>query len=230
MYSTLLQVETAKRGNPAVRALSYYFVLFPSVDVLSAYPLVVHIMANNIYTALFCRDTSRKSKTPKLDFLLQLVIKFISAILPIAAALFISNLVYVLKHAGLTGFFISFFFPTALQLSSTWKCSKLFPPHTNEREGEGEGEGEGEKQPSLKMHNVLQNSSPMGSTEKCSTSALIRMRLSHMFASYRTPFSNRVLSHPITVSLIGGVGVVLFLLTLGSLAVHPKQLHCTSEL
>ena len=119
------------RGSPAVRALSYYVVIFPSIDVTSAYPLVIHTIANNIYTTLFCRDTSRKSKTPKLDFLLLLVIKFISAVLPIAAALFVSNLIYVLKYAGLIGFFISFFSPLLSSLArygGAARCSLRQPP------------------------------------------------------------------------------------------------------
>lgn len=213
-------METAQKGSPGIRALSYYLVLFPSIDVTSAYPLVVHTISNNIYTTIFCRDTSRKSKSPKLDFLLQLGIKFISASLPIAAALFVSNLVYVLKYAGLTGFFISFFFPTALQLSSIWKCSKVFPL---------QGQGGRGQTPSLKRHVYdLQNGSLVADKE-CSTSSA-RSRISIMFSSYRTPFSNRVLSHPVSVVMIGGVGVILFLLAISSLTVHPSQLHCSDKL
>ena len=177
---------------------------------------MVHTISNNIYTTLFCRDTSKKSKTPKLDFVLQLLIKFISAVIPIAAALSISNLVYVLKYAGLIGFFISFFFPTALQLSSTWRCSTVFATGDKIR---------GTTSPTLKDDKAyhLQNSSEM-SERKC-----LKSRISQMFASYQTPYSNRFLSHPIVVSVIGVVGVLLFLLSIGSLAVHPKQLHCSSK-
>ena len=181
---------------------------------------MVHTISNNIYTTLFCRDTSKKSKTPKLDFVLQLLIKFISAVIPIAAALLISNLIYVLKYAGLIGFFISFFFPTALQLSSTWRCSTVFATGDKIR---------GTTSPTLKEDDKayhLQNSLEM-SERKCSNS--IKSRISQMFASYQTPYSNRFLSHPIVVSVIGVVGVLLFLLSIGSLAVHPKQLHCSSK-
>jgi hypothetical protein len=223
---TLNWVDTAKAGSPAVRALSYYLVLFPSIDVTSAYPLVVHTISNNIYTTLFCRDTSRKSKTPKLDFLLQLLIKFVSAVLPIAAALFVSNLVYVLKYAGLTGFFISFFFPTALQLSSIWKCSKIFPPHPPPSDG-----GHSQKIPLKGQKRIydLQSGSLVADAKPVPTVS-VGSRLSQVFASYRTPYSHRILSHPVAVVAIGAVGVILFLLTLASLAVHPQQLHCSSEL
>ena len=228
-HTHTLQVETSMRGSPAVRALSYYVVIFPSIDVTSAYPLVIHTIANNIYTTLFCRDTSRKSKTPKLDFLLLLVIKFISAVLPIAAALFVSNLIYVLKYAGLIGFFISFFFPTALQLSSIWRCSKVFPPPAPDSFVSGCGQNRTSSlRKSAKHIYDLQNGALVADKE-CLTMS-VRSRVSLMLASYRTPFSNRFLSHPVVVVIIGVVGVILFLLTLGSLGVHPKQLHCDDSL
>lgn len=180
---------------------------------------MVHTISNNIYTTLFGRDTSHKSKTPRLDFALQLVIKFISAALPITAALFVSNLVYVLKYAGLTGFFISYFFPTALQLGSIYICSKVFPVQSPSGGG-----GEDSKH----VYD-LQNGALVADEKECSPTS-VRSRLSLMFTSYRTPFSSRVLSHPVAVVIIGGLGVVLFLLTVGSLALHPQQLHCYSEL
>jgi hypothetical protein len=214
---TLNWVPTAKEGSWPVRALSYYLVLFPSIDVTSAYPLVVHTISNNIFTVLFCRDTSKKSKTPKLDFILHLFIKLVSAVIPIAAALLISNLVYVLKYAGLTGFFISFFFPTALQLSSTWKCSRVFS---------GLAGGERNGTPSLMQQNCLQNGSEMAEG-KCSI--VTESWLSRMFTSYRTPYSNRFLSHPVVVCVIGGVGVLLFLLGILSLGVHPEPIFCADE-
>ena len=155
------------------------------------------------------------------DCILQYTIKFFSAILPIVAALFVSNLVYVLKYAGITGFFICFLFPTALQLRSIWVCSREFesrpvtvkmkvPPL---RGGEG---GENEKTKKSEM--------ARGGWKKltCGFRSL-RKRLSLMFVSYQTPYSSRFLSHPLVVCLIGGIGVALFLLGVCSLAVHPTQ-------
>ena len=220
---SLPQVDTAKSGNSAIRALSYYLVIFPSIDVTSAFPLVVHTVSNNIYTALFCRDTSKKSKTPKLDFALQLVIKLVSAIVPITAALFVSNLVYVLKYAGIMGLFISFFFPTALQLSSTWKCSSIFS---------SSGAAGGKvNMPSLGYKTRtydMQSSSIVCDGAKVSGQLAAKLR--RLFTSYHTPYSNRVFSHPLVVAAIGVVGVLLFLLAIGSLALHPTQIHCYSDI
>lgn len=180
---------------------------------------MVHTITNNLYLTLLCRDTSKKSKTPRLDFALQLFIKFMVAILPIAAAMLVSNLVYVLKYAGLMGFFISFFFPTALQLSSMWKCSKVFATQT----------GSGATPPLVSGDTracQLQNGSEL-SNENPSPSP--QSKLSQMFTSYQTPYSNRFLSHPITVIALGIGGLLLFLLAISSLTVHPKRLYCDSK-
>ena len=214
--------------HPAIRALSYYLVLFPSIDVISAYPLTIHAIANNIFMILGGRDTSRKSKHPTRDCILHYTIRFVCAVLPIVAALFISNLVYVLKYAGMTGFVICFLFPTALQLRSIWVCSREFEsnPVTVEMKKIGKvplltEEGEGEEA----------GNSDDG-TERKSLMCFLRSlkkRVLLMFSHYRTPYSSRVLSHPITVSLIGGVGVALTLLGVSSLGVHPDQIFCQDE-
>ena len=185
------------------------------------------------------RDTSRKSKHPTRDGLLHYTIKFLSAALPIVAGLFVSNLVYVLKYAGITGFFICFLFPTALQLRSIWVCSQEFgspsslvemkrlgslsPLKEREEEEEEEEEGEGDKAKSLRKKKRTRSR-----VSSCCCSSF-KERLLRMFSNYHTPYSNRFLSHPIVVALIGGVGVVLFLLGVSSLGVHPEPIFCSDE-
>ena len=192
------------------------------------------------------RDTSRKSKHPTRDCVLHYVIKFISASLPIVAALFVSNLVYVLKYAGITGFFICFLFPTALQLRSIWVCSKEFSddsagvgvtvemkkigkvPLLDEEEKKGEKEKEGEEE------DGEEKEQKKGSAKKRrqNWSAMfghLRRRLSLMFSSYETPYSSKYLSHPVAVVLIGSVGVILLLLGVSSLGVHPEPIFCQDQ-
>ena len=212
------QTAVSSKESWEIRALSFYLVLFPSLDVCSAYPLVVHTISNNIYTVLFGRDTSSKSQRPKRDWVLQFVIKGLSAILPIAAALFISNLVYVLKYAGLIGFFICFFFPTALQLSSMWACRKEFGAAKTAARYQGTSKsivGENKKLYSVQSGSEMSSCGDSSKNSPCLKSA-----------SYLTPYSNRVLSHPIAVGIIGAVGVALFLLALVSLGVHPEKKSC----
>ena len=219
-----------KGNNGGIRALSYYLLLFPSIDVCSAYPLVIHTIANNIYTVAFCRDTTKKSKHPKLDYCLYLIIKLFSALLPIVAALFISNLVVVLKYAGLMGFFISLLFPTALQIRSIWVCNKEF--ETLKLQSGNTGTNSGNRIiPCLEdeVGKYLEGLDTTENKQQHSLPVTRTHRLLQMFDSYRTPYSNRVLSHPVTVCVIGGLEVLLFLLAISSLAVHPSPLHCNDD-
>ena len=108
----------------AVRVLSYYITLFPSLDVCSVYPLVVMTMVNNLYTVIFGKDSSEQCDW--LHFAILVGMRLGGSILPILAAMGISNLHYILNYAGLVGFSICFFFPTALQLGSQWVCKKTF--------------------------------------------------------------------------------------------------------
>ena len=56
-----------------------------------------------------------------------------------------------------------------------------------------------------------------------------KQRLMKIFSSYQTPYSSRFLSHPVVVCVIGGVGVVLFLLGVASLGVHPEPIFCRDQ-
>ena len=157
------------------------------------------------------------------DCIIQYTIKVLAATLPMVAALFVSNLVYVLKYAGITGFFICFLFPTALQLRSIWVCSREFESHPVTVEMKKIGEV-----PLLKGDAEKSETNDSKRERKCSFSSF-KKTLLQMFASYQTPYSNRFLSHPIMVSLIGMVGVLLFLLGVCSLAVRPERVFCRDE-
>ena len=109
----------------SLRMVSYFIMLFPSIDVISIYPLIVLTMVNNMYLVLFCKDSAEASNSRK-GFIILLTMKFVAAILPITIAMAVSNLVTVLKYAGLAGIFLVFFFPTLLQISSQWVCKKKF--------------------------------------------------------------------------------------------------------
>ena len=210
MFVLSLQGRLTKEGNPPqLRALSYYLIFFPSLDVCSAYPLIVHAITNNIYTVFMGQDTSKSPKY-RFDWLIRLLLRFFAAVLPITAAFGISNLVYVLKYAGLFGFGICFIFPTALQLQSIRVCKKKFQ-HVHETQKldapdsvhrkAGVSWGDTETTPLLSLQYVPDK-------------------------SYLTPYSNRILSHPIAVVVLGTVALLLFVLAIASLFVSPDKSYC----
>ena len=181
----------------------------------SASPLMVHTVVNNLYIIIMGRDTSKPipHKYRWLEFSFQICLRVIVAILPILAAFGIANLIYVLKYAGLMGFNICFFFPTALQWRSIEVCKSKFTQNCISVSGTHEKESllKTAKDSSVSKQSLLSIKQVNGEGK--------RMR-------YMTPFSSKIFSHPVAVGLVGLVGVVFFLLTLASLAVHPEQSMC----
>ena len=188
-----------ERGNPlSLRVLSYYLILFPSLDVMSAYPLTVICIVNNVYMAITGRDTSAPSNW-RYDWILKLVLRFIVAVLPLALAFAAANLVFILQYAGLLGFGIGFLFPVILQLRSIYVCNKLFGEKAAPRGGV--------------LVNV-EKTPLLDSVPKCN------------HRSYMTPYSNVVLSHPIFVVLIAFLGFSFFVLSFVSLFIGPEKVTC----
>ena len=206
-----LQVRLAGPCNsPQLRALSYYVVLLPSVYTCLNYALNIQPIANNIYSVFFRQDTRKRSK--RCDQLLKFLIRLFAAVIPLAVAFGVSNLVTVLQYASLSGFLLAFVFPTALQLQSIRVCKKVFRG----------------------VCSVQAMFPTDDSTEKEKTDNMKLSKSDHIECSpqekkpqsslYMTPYSTRILSHPIAVIILGTIGGLLFLLTIGSLFFKLEKL------
>ena len=219
----------------ALKILSYYIIFFPSIDVCSVYPLVIHTIVNNVYSVIFGRDTSQ-DKGWKL-ILIQVSMKFVVAFMPIAIAMFVSNLVYVLKYAGLAGFFIVLFFPIVFQLTSQWVCFKHFRCLRDERMSVKPEEGE-EIRKNFSISSSASSSLPkeeytvqdertmlLSNDQK---QEAIGSMVKEFFFSLRaqilsqTPYST-FLSHPLIVTIIGCFAMVCFVMSLVSLSVPTNS-------
>ena len=178
---------------------------------------MIHTIVNNIYTVVFGRDTSQTHGVKHK--LIQVGMKLTASILPIAIGFFVSNLVYVLKYAGLLGFFISLFFPMLFQLSSQWVCCQLFTVS---------------KSPNQMAKNIasssqgptIQEKQPLLPNGKASLYKKDKRRFIFEFfftfkyrSSYKTPYSTP-LSYPLCVIGFFIVAVICFVLTIVSLFVH----------
>ena len=119
---------TGAQNNIAVRVLSYFIMLFPSMDLTSAYPLVVITLSNNVYSAIMCRDTSEYTMNWE-DRRKRMLFRFFFALFPLIGAMFISNLVAVINIAGIFAFTIIFFVPTTCQFISKYFCNKVRRNH-----------------------------------------------------------------------------------------------------
>ena len=188
--------------DPALRILSYFILLFPSVDVISIYPLIVLTMVNNTYIVVFGKDSAQASKAWTSFFVL-LVMKFIAALLPILVAMAVSNLVIVLKFTGLMAFFLAFFIPTCLQLRSQWVCKQMFANALDTIHGRELQEISSTE--NLSMESTVNETHRLISTSQRKSSDL-----------YMTPYSN-VFSYWPVVLVIGVLEVFLFFLAISGL-------------
>lgn len=177
----------------ALRVMSYYIVLFPPLDVCSAYPLGVITLSNNLFVLLTGSDSTQVSRF-KNGKLILVALRLVSAVLPLAGSLFITNLAYIAKYVGLLGLFVCYFFPIMLQLRSQYVCHKIFKE-------------------------AMSSSEPLSVSEELPLLARRRRKtggLRWKQRTYYTPYSN-VFSHPIIVIMFGIFALVVCGLIIASL-------------
>ena len=172
-------------------------------------------------------DTSKKPKW-RFDWILRFSLRFVTALLPLIAAMGMANLIYVLKYAGLVGFGVCFLFPTVLQLTSTFVCIKRFSSTNVQLSLANHSTAIDEALP----HNASElindkNEKPDSNSEETSQekSPLLKENPAKRLL-YMTPYSNVVLSHPIFVGIIGVIEACLFILSLVGLFIQPLKLVC----
>ena len=197
-----LQVRLAGPCNSLqLRVLSYYIVLLPPVYISLNYALNIQPIANNIYSVFFRRDTRKRSK--RCDRPLRPLIRLFAAVIPLAVAFGVSDLVMVLQYSGLSGFILSFIFPTALQLQSIRVCKRIF-------------RGVCSVQATFPTDDLTESNMTLTTSADSSTQEKKPRNESSL---YMTPYSTRILSHSFAVIIIGTIGGNLFLLTIASLPV-----------
>jgi hypothetical protein len=207
---------TSPSHSTALRVLSYYLILFPSIDVCSVFPLLIHTIVNNIYTVVFCHDSSEMKGWSY--FFIHLGMKFVAAIVPIAIGLCVSNLVYVLKYAGLLGFFISLFYPILWQLSSQWVCYRTFKYEIQSDSSSDSIYSQEDAFPAQ-----IQDETKVLLRKKNHKPSIARSLYDFILTRrcvpyYKTPYSSPM-SHPLVVVLFLGIALICFVLTIVSLFV-----------
>ena len=204
---------TGPENSLALRILSYYLIFFPSLDVMSAFPLTIHCIVNNIYIIITGRDTSEKPRW-KCDWLFRIILRFVAALLPLIAAFGMANLIYILKYAGLFGFAIAVFLPAVLQLHSIYVCNREFRYTTSTATEATPLLVQNDQRVQVKGDDVI------------STLGVLEFRKSSR-VHYETPYSRGLLSHPFVVMVILLVGIFLFLMAVTSVGIGPHKIKCS---
>jgi hypothetical protein len=102
-------------------ALSFFIVLFPAIDVASAYPLNAYTLGNNIMSAYYGRDVY---KHDKIRWELNLF-RTIAAVPPIFAGAYITDVSLITDYTGLTAFALAFVIPSLLSHYSARKMEEV---------------------------------------------------------------------------------------------------------
>jgi hypothetical protein len=108
-----------------MKALSSFVIIFPALDVSSAFPLNAITLGNNLYTtfqpshstsASSLSASSSSASVPSRRTLI--VYRLLAAVPPLFFAAFISDLGIITDYTGITGMFVVFVFPGLLSLAS----------------------------------------------------------------------------------------------------------------
>jgi hypothetical protein len=101
-----------------VNALVFFVVLFPALDVASAFPLNGITLGNCLMGAYYgseVHDVGRDRKRVG-------AVRVLAAVPPIVGACFVRELGTITDYTGITGFVIAFVFPALLQSKSKRYC------------------------------------------------------------------------------------------------------------
>ena len=104
------------------RLVSFFVVLFPAMDVASAYPLNAITLGNNLMSAVYGSalvPAMEKSRLHRTAF------RLLAAVPPMLLALVESNLGEITDFTGLTGFAVAFVFPALLSMYSEQRLAAL---------------------------------------------------------------------------------------------------------
>lgn len=96
-------------------ALGFFVVVFPALDVLSAFPLNGITLGNNMSAAYYGQSAQYTLRT---DRFARTAWRLAAAVPPILGAAAVKDLGIITEFAGSTGFLIAFFFPALLYLAA----------------------------------------------------------------------------------------------------------------
>jgi hypothetical protein len=107
------------------KALGSFVIIFPALDVSSAFPLNAITLGNNLYTTFHtpppssAAASSSSSSTSSLSSRKTLIFyRLLAAVPPLFFAAFLSDLGMITDYTGITGMVIVFIFPGLLSLAS----------------------------------------------------------------------------------------------------------------
>lgn len=106
-----------------VKMLAGIIVLFPPVDLISAYPLNAITLGNNLFEVFVPKEKQTKKK--------KLMFRLTAAIIPLIGACIIRDLSTILRFSGSIGILIAFTYPCLLNLASKKELIEQYGPNAH---------------------------------------------------------------------------------------------------
>merc|ERR1712227_932379 len=100
-----------------VNGIRYFIVLFPSLDVLSVYPLNNIMLSNNLMATIY----SDRMDSAQSDHFIVRFVRFCTAFPPIVCGLVFPNLSSVVNYTGCIGIAVAFLIPPYLTYIAAYK-------------------------------------------------------------------------------------------------------------
>eukprot|EP00978_Attheya_sp_CCMP212_P037967 scaffold183646_cov57-Attheya_sp.AAC.2 len=107
------------------KSISFYVLIFPALDVISAFPLSAFCLGNSLMSAAY------GDSIHEVEHVRGVVMSFraLASVPPIIGSIFIRNLGTISSFAGLIGLIIAFIVPAVLYLASERKCKAAGLPY-----------------------------------------------------------------------------------------------------
>ncbi|KAJ3423884.1 hypothetical protein M0812_29515 [Anaeramoeba flamelloides] len=103
--------------------IKFVVVLFPAVDILSAFPINVVTLGTGLYNFFIPESTRKNQKNLKKK---KILFRLVAAIPPIIGSMIIKEIPVLIVINGITGCFISYIIPAVLQYKSKQICKRIF--------------------------------------------------------------------------------------------------------
>ncbi len=124
---------TAESGHRVIHAviISYLVIMFPPLDLLSAFPLNGVTLGNNLRTAIPFKLTRPGTFLFEHPKALKVGMRLVAVIPPLLLASIFRKPTVVIELGGMFGFMLIFFAPALIQIKSRIRCKKLIreQPH-----------------------------------------------------------------------------------------------------
>ncbi|CAM9564587.1 unnamed protein product [Ascophyllum nodosum] len=104
------------------RAVAYFVVFFPALDVTSVYPLNVMVVANNVMATVYSDHVDSASTDP----VVVTTFRIACAMPPLLCALFVRDFAAIVGFGGNLAIMIAFVIPAYLNLLSQKLCEERF--------------------------------------------------------------------------------------------------------